>query len=50
MAKIYAIESPVLEMGRNLKNKLSPVKVNVEKRISVLRVSTYICTCAHVRM
>ena len=27
MAKIYAIESPVLEMGRNLKNKLSAVRV-----------------------
>ena len=27
VAKIYAIESPVLEMGSNLKNKLSAVRV-----------------------
>ena len=30
VAKIYAIESPALEMGRILKNKLSPLKVNEE--------------------
>ena len=28
MAKIYAAEMPVLEMGRILKNKLSPLRVN----------------------
>ena len=31
MAKIYAIESPVLEMGSNLKNKLSAVRVNTSQ-------------------
>ena len=29
MTKIYAIESPALEMGRILKNKLSPLRVNI---------------------
>ena len=29
VAKIYAIESPVLDMGRILKNKLSPLRVNI---------------------
>ena len=28
MLKVYAIELPVLEMGRILKNKLSPLRVN----------------------
>ena len=28
MATLYAIESPVLEMGRILKNRLSPLRVN----------------------
>ena len=27
MLKVYAIELPVLEMGRILKNKLSPLRV-----------------------
>ena len=29
MAKIYAAETPVLEMGRILKNKLSALRVNL---------------------
>ena len=29
MAKIYAAETPVLEMGRILKNKLSPLRVKL---------------------
>ena len=28
VAKLHAIESPVLKMEKNLKNKLSPLKVN----------------------
>ena len=41
MAKIYAIEAPVLEMGRRLKNKLSPPRVKktqAEKELLPLAV------------
>ena len=33
MAKIYAIELPVLKMGNNLKNKLSAVRAKDDVRI-----------------
>ena len=41
VAKIYAIEAPVLEMGRRLKNKLSPPRVKktqAEKELLPLAV------------
>ena len=37
MAKIYAIDMPALEMGRILKNKVSPLRVNmIPKRLEDL--------------
>ena len=34
MAKIYAAETPVLEMGIILRNKLSPLRVKTDKIFS----------------
>ena len=45
VAKIYAAETPVLEMGRILKNKLSPLRVKGHF-IFCIRMMAYGCVKA----